>query len=331
LTLPIVAADKPVANVFLGTLTAKPASKPAAKSYADPLFHPVGFDAPAADKKSEAPAKESLKAHAGDDVLAFVGRKATLNGGQSQPAGRVGVRWIQIAGPAVQEAFEQGPNLIVIPPVAGVYQFLLVVAEGGRISEPDSVTLTALEHPEGPGQSPLKSSQPPQLQPVEAPPPSVRTATAPQTTRELMVKLAAKTLQDVPHSAGMGGALAELFGEIAQRMSLYSNYAEAQQEISRRITALLEAESADIGAWNHKVFEPLTAALGLWVRPAGLELTDPSHWSAPLGPVARQSLADGLAAIAEGFEGKSPAAVQIDSATPEPIAAKDVGGRRERE
>ncbi|MFM7129759.1 MAG: hypothetical protein ACKO0V_10420, partial [bacterium] len=43
--------------------------------------------------------KEPLKADAGDDVLSFVGHRATLNGGQSVPARQVGVRWIQIAGP----------------------------------------------------------------------------------------------------------------------------------------------------------------------------------------------------------------------------------------
>jgi len=331
IALPVFAADKP-ANIFLGTPQTKSTQqRPAVKSYADPSFHPVVFDTPAVEIKSETTAPVALKAHAGDDVLAFVGRKATLNGGQSQPAGRVGVRWIQISGPAVQEAFEQGPNLVVIPPTAGVYQFLLVVAEGGRISEPDSVTLTAVDHPEAPAPNQVKASQPPRLQPVEeAPPPVVEPAPKSQTSRELMVKLAAKTLHDVPHSAGMGGTLAELFGDIAQRMSLYTNYAEAQQEISRRITTLLEAESADIGAWNQKVFEPLTSALGLWVRPAGLDLTDPAQWSVPLGPVARQSLADGLSAFAEGFRGQSPAA-RADSATPKPVAVYDVDGRRARE
>ena len=320
---PVFAADK-VANIFLEASSVKSAKPLAVKSYADPSFHPAAFDAPVTSRKPEVVDKEELKANAGDDVLAFVGRKATLNGGQSQPAGRVGVRWIQVSGPAVQEAFEQGPNLVVIPPAAGVYQFLLVVAEGGRISEPDSVTLTAVDHPQDQMNQQVKPVQPPQFQSVEA------TAATPGTSRDLMVKLAGKALQGVPHSAGMGGALSELFGDIAQRMSLYSNYAEAQQEISRRISALLEAESADMGAWNQKVFEPLTSALGLWVRPAGLELTDSAQWSAPLGPVARQALADGLAAFSEGFRGKN-AAVQLESAQPKPLAVKEVDGRRVRE
>lgn len=322
----LFAADK-TTNVFLEMPSVKSLPRPAVKSYADPSFHPVGFDVPANSLKPEATAPVDLKANAGDDVLAFVGRKATLNGGQSLPSGRVGVRWIQVAGPAVQEAFEQGPNLVVIPPAAGVYQFLLVVAEGGRISEPDSVTLTAVEHPEAPVLQQVKASQPPRLQPVDG---AVEAPVAkPGTSRDLMVQLAGKTLQDVPHSAGMGGALGELFSDISGRMDLYSNYAEAQQEISRRITALLEAESADTTAWNRKVFEPLTAALGLWLRPAGLELTDPAQWAAPLGPVARQSLADGLAAFAEGFRGK-PGAEPTGLNPPKTIAVQEVGGRPAR-
>lgn len=332
-------------NVFLTLPVTKQseAVKTKPRSYADPAFHPASFEAEAGSAKAEGSSKPdntTLKANAGDDVLAFVGSKATLNGGQSQPAGRVGVRWIQISGPPVQEAFEQGPNLVVVPPAAGVYQFLLVVAEGGRISEPDTVTLTAVEHPEAEArhqQAEIDVKRQAEVRQAAAEsvttarPPMFEPVSKPETNRELMARLAAKALRDVPHSAGMGASLAELFSDISEKMSLYSNYAEAQQELSRRIMALLEAESADVPAWNRKVFEPLTVALSLWVRPAGLELADPTQWTAPLGPVARRSLADGMAAFAEGFrekrrELKTDASVGGDK--PVPIAERPNGIQR---
>jgi len=236
---------------------------------------------------------QSLKASAGDDVLAYVGRRATLNGGLSQPEGRVGSRWIQISGPPVLDAVAQGTNLIVVVPAAGTYQFLLVVAEAGIISEPDSVTLVAVDHPEDVARQQAKQASPP------APTESV----AP---RDLIVRLTRKVLGEVPHSSGIANSLSELFADIAQKMNLYTNYEEAHQEMSRRITDLIDAESVDMQVWNSRVFEPLTQALSTWVRPAGLDLTDKAQWVQPFSPIARSTMASGLSAISEGFLEGSP-------------------------
>ena len=184
------------------------------KSIDDPEIQLVAFD--------EEVKFPSLKASAGDDVLAYVGRRATLNGGLSQPEGRIGSRWIQISGPPVLDAVAQGPNLIVVVPAAGTYQFLLVVAEAGIISEPDSVTLVAVDHPEDVARQQAKQASPP------APTESV----AP---RDLIVRLTRKVLGEVPHSLGIANSLSELFADISQKMNLYTNYAEAHQEMSRRI------------------------------------------------------------------------------------------------
>lgn len=61
-------------------------------------------------EESSSKAPQVLKASAGDDVLAYVGRRATLNGGLSQPEGRIGSRWIQISGPPILDAIAQGPK-----------------------------------------------------------------------------------------------------------------------------------------------------------------------------------------------------------------------------
>jgi hypothetical protein len=255
------------------------------KSIDDPEIQLVAFD--------EEVKFPSLKASAGDDVLAYVGRRATLNGGLSQPEGRIGSRWIQISGPPILDAVAQGPNLIVVVPAAGTYQFLLVVAEAGIISEPDSVTLVAVDHPEDVARQQAKQASPP------APTESV----AP---RDLIVRLTRKVLGEVPHSLGIANSLSELFADISQKMNLYTNYAEAHQEMSRRITDLIDAESVDMQVWNSRVFEPLTQALSTWVRPAGLDLTDKSQWVQPFSPIARSTMASGLSAISEGFLERPP-------------------------
>ena len=265
------------------------------KSFADPKVQLVVFDEElkSAGGVSASTKSQVLKASAGDDVLAYVGRRATLNGGLSQPEGRVGSRWIQISGPPVLDAVAQGPNLIVVVPAAGSYQFLLVVAEAGMISEPDSVTLVAVDHPEDVARQQAKQASPP------APTESV----AP---RDLLVRMTRKVAGEVPHPSRITDSLSELFADIAQKMNLYTNYAEAHQEMSRRITDLIDAESVDMQVWNSRVFEPLTQALSTWVRPAGLDLTDKAQWVQPFSPIARSTMASGLLAISEGFLEGSP-------------------------
>ena len=263
--------------------------------------------------------KLPVRADAGDDVLSFVGRRATLNGGQSQPAGALGVRWIQISGPQVKEAFTQGPNLVVVPPEPGVYQFLLVVAVGNQISEPDHVTLTAVEIP-----AELKSKEPEARQPTTARPVSASpgaTEAAPKaepagevtvSNEDLMAQLAYRSIQNLPRSPEMAMPLAQLFGDIAGKMPLYASYAEANEELARRIGLLLNDTQADAQAWTTHVFEPLTAALALWTRPSGLDLRDRAHWQLPLTPVQRVAIGDGLQAFARGLRGELRGSVKLE-------------------
>lgn len=270
-------------------------------------------DAPANSK----PAEETVgpKAIAGDDVLAYAGRRATLNGGMSQPAGRIGLRWIQISGPQIHEAFAQGPNLVVVPPEPGVYQFLLVVAESGQISEPDSVILTAVAHPEDEARRKAAMTAPPaQTSQTEA-----SNANQPKpTNRELFARLASAAVAKVPYRPETVDALAEVFGDVSAKMSLYGSYSEAQQELSRRITTAIDGDTADAATWNRQVFEPLTAALSAWVAPTGMDPGNARLWTLPLTEPARTRLADGLKVIAEGFR----------NAGAEPVADKAHGGQR---
>ena len=87
-------------------------------------------------------AQVSPVADAGDDQLAMVGRQVTLYGGRSEPQGRIGYRWIQVAGPKIRLKLENGPFFSFVPTAPGVYRFALLVAAGSQVSEPDEVTLT---------------------------------------------------------------------------------------------------------------------------------------------------------------------------------------------
>lgn len=262
-------------------------------------------------KQGDAAEKELLKADAGDDVLSFVGRRATLNGGQSMPAGQVGVRWIQIAGPQVKEAYLQGPNLVVVPPEPGVYQFLLVVAQGNQISEPDHVTLTAVEIP-----AELRAKEPQPTVPAAAPAEPAKlpetAAEVPVSNEELMARLAHQAVVNLPRSAEMAPPLARLFSDVAGKMPLYASYAEANEELSRRIGQLFTDTQADSVVWSTQVFEPLTAALALWARASGIDLRDRGQWQVPMTPSQRVTIGDGLMAFARGLRGDVKTGVNAD-------------------
>lgn len=245
-----------------------------------------------------------LKADAGDDVLAFVGRKATLNGGQSQPVGNIGIRWIQISGPQITEAFTQGPNLIVVPPVQGVYQFLLVVAQGSEISDPDHVTLTAVAIP--------KELQSPVIQDgfnSAKPNPESSQNVAPAAdlpVEDLLAKLAFQSLSGISHNPSTSHALSVLFSDIAGKMDLYASYSEINEEMSRRIDLILKDSGHDLQVWSVQVFEPLTTALSIWVKPSGLDLRNQAQWHSNLNSQQRQRLSAGLTALAKGFQAVEP-------------------------
>lgn len=272
-----------------------PYSAVVAPAPSDRFLDRTRFESESPPDSKPADATDGPQAAAGDDVLAYAGRRATLNGGMSQPVGRIGVRWIQISGPPVREAFAQGPNLVVVPPEPGVYQFLLVVAEGSRISEPDSVILTAVAHPEDEARK----------RPAAAAPSGPEAAAAverPQVSnRELFVKLTTSAVSKVAHRPETADELARVFDDVAGKMALYGSYAEAHQELSRRITPAIDGDTADAATWNRQVFEPLTAALSVWVAPAGMDPGNSRLWSLPLTDSARSRLADGLKVISEGF------------------------------
>src|SRR5262249_7350226 len=82
-----------------------------------------------------------LRADAGDDQIGQVGRQVTLNGIRSIPRGRLGYRWIQVAGPKVSLKIEDGYIFTFAPPANGLYHFALVVASGSEVSEPDYVNV----------------------------------------------------------------------------------------------------------------------------------------------------------------------------------------------
>jgi hypothetical protein len=241
----------------------------------------VAAEPPTARAMQPAPALPS--ADAGDDLIGLVGRRVTLNGRFSLPAGRIGFRWIQVAGPPIRTRVEERDLLTFVPESPGVYRFALVVAEGGVISEPDFTTvLVVAEVPE------IARAA------VAASPP----ATAQEAARTALASL--------PDGSGAAKALAEALEAIAGRLDLYGTYADVLQGMSSRLEPILPTDSARRAAWNERLFQPLTKRLIDDLLPAGLDLSRPEGLAVPLSAGHRTRLAEQFRAMARGFRSLAP-------------------------
>jgi hypothetical protein len=224
-----------------------------------------------------------LRADAGDDQIGQAGRQVTLNGIRSLPRGRLGYRWVQMAGPKVSLKIEDGYIFTFVPPGNGLYQFALVVASGSEISEPDYVNV-AVGVPQPPPEEPAPAATPSQAPiPVD------------------LKELARAALAGMDGGPSAGEDLGEAFSDIASRMDLYSSYDELMVELTRRLEEVVPADAQRRSAWLGRVFAPLTARVVERMRAEGLDLSRPDGRAAGLTRPQRKALSQQFRSIAEGF------------------------------
>lgn len=233
------------------------------------------------------PTSTGLKADAGDDQLALVGRRVTLNALRSEPHGAIGFRWIQVAGPEAILAVEQGPIYSFVPAAPGLHRFALVVAKGGMISAPDFVEVHVgqLAAPPAPAAAPASTPEP-------APSPG---------------QFAAATLTGLPGGLVAAGPLAAAFEDSAARVDLYQSYEELYVELARRLEPILPTDPATRAAWERTLFVPLTGHLTEALRRRGLDLRTAEGLKAPWNDDIRRELSGQFREIAAGFRRCVPA------------------------
>jgi hypothetical protein len=198
---------------------------PAGQAVRRASAEPVGEPAPAELSTVLPP-----RADAGDDQVGLTDRPVTLDGSRSRPAGALGYRWIQVGGPPAVPTAQDGAYLAFTPRQPGVYRFLLVVASGSRISEPDAVEVTVGTPPAA--ASPLTSAPDGPAVPTE--------------------ELARAALADVPGGPEMAEAIAGHLDAVAGRVELYGAYADVLAELSRRLDGCLPADPPARSAWDQK-------------------------------------------------------------------------------
>ncbi|WP_337173042.1 hypothetical protein [Paludisphaera sp.] len=241
------------------------------------------------------PAPPVAVADAGDDQVAVVGRRVTLNGIRSKPRDRAAFRWIQVEGPPVTELVEESWICSFVPTAPGVYRFVLVIACDREISKPDEVLVSVM-------------ASPPTAPRSRAP---RRSGEAASTSIEAFARVRAES---VAGGAELAPEVAEAFEGVESRLPLYQSYEETLSELSRRIESALPADDGVRDDWDRLVFEPLTERLIEAVRGAGLDLARPEARARPLSPQQKERLAEVFSGVARGFRSLGPEAAGRDDA-----------------
>ena len=215
-----------------------------------------------------------LKADAGDDQSAKVGRKVVLNGVRSEPRGKLRFRWIQAGGPKVTLRATDGPTASFVPENPGTYQFALVVSTtGGALSEASTVKVTV-------GGSARASADGPSM---------------------AIDELARVSLASIEGGARYSDDLSRVFDVVADRIDSYRNFSEATAEMTRRLDAVVPREKERRAVWIEQLFTPLMAKFVAGMKVEGLDLTQPEGQGKPLTKVQRARLAEQFRYTAAGL------------------------------
>ncbi len=245
---------------------------PVASSPSDTLEPPPG------------PEPGGPQADAGDDQVGLVGRRITLNGCGSTPAGALNYRWIQVEGPSVESTIEDGKFFSFIPKSAGRYRFALLVATAGQISSPDDVRVDVGLPPTGTSAALLPASAG-TLPPVDA--------------IDTLLNATFAGLADAP---SMAGPLAETFQATAARLDLYRTPEELFGELTRRLDSVMPRDPTSRARWNATFFEPLTRLMLSRLLALGLDLRTPQAYATPLTELQKQELRGQFQALAAKLE-----------------------------
>jgi hypothetical protein len=216
----------------------------------------------------------SLKADAGDDQSARVGRKVVLNGVRSEPRDKIRFRWVQTAGPKVPIRAGEGPTASFVPALPGTYQFALIVASGGGvISEPSSVTV----HVSGPSRNPADE-------------PAMD-----------IDELARVSLDSIDGGPKLADDVSRAFDAVADSINSYKTFADAITDMTRRLDSVVPREKDRRAVWVEKLFSPLMARIAVTLKGEGLDLTQPGTQTQALTKPQRARLAEQFRYTAAGL------------------------------
>jgi hypothetical protein len=237
-----------------------------------------GVDAKALTLEVEDPERDAtdlaLKADAGDDQTARVGRKIVLNGVRSEPRGKIRYRWVQAGGPKVGLRAGEGPTASFTPTAPGMYQFALVVATtGGVMSEASTVTVTV-------GGTLRAAADGPSM---------------------AIDELARVSLSSIEGGSRYADDLSKAFDTVADGINSFRTFGEAIGETTKRLDSVVPREKERRAVWIEQLFSPLMAKLVAGLKDDGLDLAQPGAQAKPMTRDQKTRLAEQFRYAAAGL------------------------------
>jgi hypothetical protein len=237
-----------------------------------------GVDAKAVTIEVEDPERDgvdqSLKADAGDDQSARVGRKVVLNGIRSEPRGKIRYRWVQAGGPKVALKTADGPTASFVPATTGTYQFALVVATNdGVMSEAATVSVTV-------GGTARASDDAPSM---------------------AIDELARVSLSSIEGGPRYADDLSKAFDTVADGINTFRSFSEAITETTRRLDAVVPRDKERRAVWIEHLFSPLMARFVAGMKADGLDLAQPGAQTKVLTRDQKARLAEQFRYAAAGL------------------------------
>jgi len=235
---------------------------------------PISIEVEDPDRQSD---DAALKADAGDDQAARVGRRVTLNGVRSEPKGKLRFRWIQTGGPKVALKATDGVTTSFVPAAPGSYQFALVVASaGGVLSDPAAVTITVT----GTARAGAEGTDGPNM---------------------AIDELARTSLASIEGGTRYADGLSTAFDAVADRMETFRNFRDVHKELAGYLDTVVPREPARRSVWIEQFLSPLMAKVAAGMRTEGMDLTQPTEQAKALTRPQKARLAEQFRYTAAGL------------------------------
>ena len=228
--------------------------------------------------RSDNPA--DLRAEAGSDQTAVVGRRVILDGKASEPRGRIRYRWVQLGGPNVTDLTTTGSACSFVPQAIGDYKFgLLVIGGTGLVSEISPVTI----HTRG-----ARSA-------------GVGPVAALTDTDAALDEFSRRAVKSIRGGDQFAPALAEAFDSVAGQVDAHKTYFAAASDLTRQLDAILPGDTDRREDWIKRFFQPWTSRIAEAMRPTGVDLSTSEGQEKPLTRAQRSRLTSELRFTAAGL------------------------------
>jgi hypothetical protein len=119
-----------------------------------------------------------------------------------------------------------------------------------------------------------------------------------------MARWVIAAVASIPRGAETSDEVADVMEAIAQRVPLYSSFAELQNELIRRLDVVVPSDLSLRNLWVSQVFMPLSQVTTAELLAAGIDPRQPFAMDRPLSPAQKDRLQSFFSGLAGSFRSR---------------------------